>query len=133
MKRAAPITETLARGTVALASRPFPLHGREAFVGEVAVVSVTTHEKFAYRTLVAVGWRETEGDDDSFGTHRERQFEAVHPFGLGDVSAELCLSGEESLAASSYPHDRRNQRRVEYPVDFGAVREHGGEVALQCF
>ncbi len=67
----------------------------------------------------------------TLGADREANLEPIHPLGLGHATAESRLTGEQALPARPDADDRRDERRVDHPVDLRAVGERDGQVPLQ--
>jgi hypothetical protein len=75
-------------------------------------VALECYEGVTYGPLVRSRRGQTESGDDALGVHHKRHLEAVDPLGLGGAACEARLAGEQPLAASPHPHDRRDHRVV---------------------
>ena len=100
-------------------------------------MSLRGDQKLADGSLVAVGGGQPEGRHHTCGADREANLEPIHPLGFGHATAESRLTGEQALPARPDAHDRRDERRVDHPVDLRAVGERGSQFPLQgsqvCF
>jgi hypothetical protein len=94
-------------------------------------VAVEGYEGIAYGPLVRSRRGQAESGDDALGAHHQRHLEAVDPLGLGGAASEGRLAGEQTLAASPHPHDRRDQGSVHDAVDRRRLGELLGEGPLQ--
>ncbi len=95
------------------------------------MVSIASDEELPDGALVAIGGGEAEGRYYAFRGDGQRYLEAVDPLGFGDVPLEGGLAGEEALTTGANPHDGRDQRRVQHPVDLRAVGQRRNQMPLQ--